>query len=132
MKTDDIPQDESALKNFTNEVCYAKNNSGKYETVLSKGWSVKKEALDEAWIDIEEQKQNAINGIKEGKLSPLYYYMLKELMDVKLLSQYSGIWVFNIKRHFKPNIFNKLSDRKLEKYAAVFKISIHALKNPII
>lgn len=130
MKIDDIPQDESALKNFTNEVCYAKNKDGKYETALSKGWSIKKEALDEAWIDIEEQKQQAISDFKSGKLSPLYYYMVNGLMDVKLLSQYSGFWQFTIKRHFKPTVFNRLSDTKLKKYADLFKITIKELKNP--
>lgn len=129
MKTSEIPQDESALKNFTDEVCYAKNADGKYETVLSKGWKIKKEALDAAWDDIEQQKKEALQMLKENKVSPTYYFMINNLMDISLLSQYTGFWKFQIKRHFKPAIFNKLSEKKLSKYAAVFKISIEELKS---
>ena len=48
MKKSDIPQDEGPLKGWTREVCYAKNEDGKYERGLSAGWSVKNDALDRA------------------------------------------------------------------------------------
>jgi hypothetical protein len=130
MKTDEIPQDESALKDFTKEVCYAKNDKGAYETVLSQGWNVKKEALDAAWDDIENQKKEAFDLVTIGKKSPIYFFMVKNLMEISILSQYTGFWKLTIKRHFKPNVFKKLSDNKLANYAKVFNISVSELKNP--
>jgi hypothetical protein len=130
MKTDEIPQDESALKDFTKEVCYAKNDKGTYETVLSQGWNVKKEALDAAWEDIESQKKEAFQLFKNGEKSPVYFYMVKNLMELGILAQYSGFWKITVKRHFKPAVFAKLSDSKLKKYAEVFNISISELKSP--
>ena len=129
MKTSEIPQDESALKNFTDEVCYATNKDGKYEAVLSQGWSVKKEALDAAWDDIEEQKANALKDVRENKVSPIYFFMVLNLMDVALLAKYVGYWKFQVRRHFKPAVFKKMSDKKLAKYASVFKVSVEEIKN---
>jgi hypothetical protein len=129
MKIKEIPQDDSALRDFTNEVCYAKNEEGKYETSLSKGWDVKKTALDAAWSDIDQQQADALASVKNRTASPIYYFMLKNLMDISLVSQYTGFWKITIKRHFKPNVFDKLSDSKLEKYAKAFNITINELKN---
>ena len=128
MKTEEIPQDESALKNFTKEVCYAKNNEGVYQTVLSKGWNVKKDALDAAWDDIEIQKEEAIIAFNEKTKSALYFHMLNNLMDITLLAQYTGYWKFTVNRHMNPSVFNKLKDVKLAVYADLFKISIQELK----
>jgi len=130
MKIKDIPQDESALKDFTNELCYAKDESGRYTTAKSKGWNVKKEALDATWNDIEIQKKEALEDFENGISSPLKYYMIKSLMDLQILSDYTGFWKITIKRHFKPAVFEKLSHTRLEKYASVFKISIKEFKNP--
>jgi hypothetical protein len=49
-------------------------------------------------------------------------------MDPSILSSYVGIWIWNVKRHFKPSVFQKLSDKTLGKYAEVFQISIEELK----
>ena len=59
MKKSQVPQDKSALENFTREVCYVKNDEGKYETDLSQGWETKKIALDKAWEHIEERVNEA-------------------------------------------------------------------------
>ena len=58
MKKEEVPQDKSALDNFTKEVCYALDDSGKYVTTLSTGWEVKTTALNMAWKDIEQRIQS--------------------------------------------------------------------------
>ena len=67
MKIKDIPQDESALKDFTNEICYAKDENGHYATAKSKGWNIKKEALDATWSDIENQKKRSIRSDRKRR-----------------------------------------------------------------
>lgn len=129
MKKEELPQDKSALSEFTDELCYVKNNDGSYETALSKGWNVKKEALDHAWDEIAERIKAAKKEVKEGRKSPIFYFMEKHLMDIKILSAYVKLWKFRVKRHMKPKVFNKLSPELIERYAAVFEISSEELKN---
>lgn len=128
MKKEDLPQDPSALVGVTRDVCYVKDKDGKYTTDLSIGWDVKKQALDNAWDDINERVHEAATKVKSGEISPIYYFMEKKLMDISLLSGYTGFWKFTIKRHFKPSVFKSLSDSKLELYAKAFDISIDELK----
>jgi hypothetical protein len=129
MKKDQLPQDRSALEKVTRELCYVKDEDGTYTTGLSSGWAVKKDALDNAWDDIRERVNEAAELVRKGEKSPVFYFMELNLMDLSLLSEYTGFWKFTIKRHMKPSVFASLSDDKLKKYAQVFKISVEELKN---
>lgn len=129
MKKEDLPQDSSALAGVTREVCYVKDSNGKYTSDLSTGWDVKKQALDNAWDDIKERINEASAQVKNGEISPIFYFMELKLMDLSLLSGYTGFWKWTIKRHLKPSIFKSLSDKKLSTYAKAFEISIEKLKN---
>ncbi len=130
MKKQEIPQDPSALNNVTKEVAYAVDDAGNYTTDLSTGWSVKAEALDHAWQDIEKRVADARAKIERKEASPLLYFMEKKLMDIKILSAYTGFWGITIKRHLRYGPFKKLNQKRLEKYAEVFDISVDELKNP--
>jgi hypothetical protein len=129
MKKEDVPQDPSALVGVTRDVCYVKDKNGKYTTDLSIGWDVKKQALDNAWDDIKERVEDAALRVKNGEVSPVFYFMEKKLMDLTLLSGYTGFWKWTIKRHFKPSVFKSLSDSKLNIYAKAFDINVEELKN---
>ncbi len=129
MKKSEVPQDKSALEHFTREVCYVKNEEGHYDTELSTGWETKKVALDEAWKEIERRTSDAKEKIKNGEASPILFFMEEKLMDLTVLSGYTGIWKFRIKRHLKPGPFKKLNDAVLKRYADAFEISVNELKN---
>ncbi len=129
MKKEDLPQDASALVGVTREVCYVKGSDGKYTSDLSTGWDVKKQALDNAWDDIKERVTEAATQVKNGEISPIFYFMEVKLMDITLLSGYTGFWKWTIKRHFKPSVFKNLSDTKLATYAKAFDVSVEELKN---
>jgi hypothetical protein len=129
MKKEDLPQDPGALDKFTREVCYVKNESGKYETALSRGWEVKKEALDSAWVDVNERIEEARQAVARGEKSPVYYFMELRLMDVTVLAGYTGFFGFFVTRHMKPSVFKGLNNSKLEKYAQAFDITVEELKN---
>ena len=128
MKKEDLPQDKSALENFTREVCYVKNKDGKYEAGLSTGWEAKTVALDQAWDEIDRRVEEAKQDVLAGKSSPIAYYLEKSLMDLMVLSGYTGFAQWRIKRHLKPNVFKRLSDKKLQKYAEAFEIALEDLK----
>ncbi|MFH0865722.1 MAG: hypothetical protein V1904_05980 [Bacteroidota bacterium] len=129
MKKKEVPQDKSALVNYTRELCYAKNSDGKYEAELSTGWSVKTDALNIAWDEVKRRVEEAKAEVNEGRKSPVFYFMELRLMDIGILSGYTGFWKFSVKRHLKPSVFNKLPDNKLLIYAKAFDISIDELKN---
>lgn len=128
MKKKELPQDKSPLEGITKELCYAVDESGKYTTDLSKGWEVKAAALDVAWEDIKQRVNEAHEKVLAGEASPILYYMELKLMDIGLLSDYTGFWKWRIKRHLKPAVFNKLSEKKLRKYAKAFDISVQELR----
>lgn len=128
MEKKDIPQDPSRLQNFTKEVCYAVDETGKYVADLSSGWEVKSSALEVAWNDIDTRVSDAKQKMDAGQASPVLYLMELKLMDLPTVSDYTGFWKWTIKRHFKPNVFGKLSDNKLKRYAEVFEVSVEELK----
>jgi hypothetical protein len=129
MKKDDVPQDLSSLGKITKEVCYATDNSGKYVTELSKGWDIKITALDAAWQDIEGRIAAAREKVLNGEASPLLFFMERGLMDIGILADYTGFWKWQIKRHLKLDVFKNLSDKKLQRYAEVFNVSVDDFKN---
>lgn len=130
MKKQDIPQDESNLQsaNMT-EMLYVTDENNNYTTAQSIGWEAKKAALDESMElineRIEEAKQNVANNI----VSPIIYFMELNKMDLQVLAAYVGKWQWTVKRHAKPNIFKKLNESTLKKYADTFGISVDELKN---
>ncbi len=130
MKKSEVPQDDSSLKSKNiNEVCYAVDESGNYIQVASTGWSPKTTVLNETLALLQERIDEAKKLVKEGKKSPILYFMELNKMDIALLASYTGFWKITIQRHFKPSVFKKLSDRKLQKYAHVFGIDINELKH---
>lgn len=130
MKKQDLPQDESNLQsaNMT-EVLYVTDENDNYTTANSIGWDAKKAALEESMElineRIEEARQNVVNNI----VSPIIYFMELNKMDLQVLAAYVDKWQWTVKRHAKPNIFKKLSDSTLKKYADAFGISVDELKN---
>lgn len=129
MKKKEVPQDPSSLNNFTKELCYAVDETGKYTTDLSSGWNVKSSALDVAWKDIENRIAQAKAKVLKDEVSPIVYYMELKLMDIAILSAYTGFFKWTIKRHLNPRVFRRLSDKKLKQYADIFEITIDKLKN---
>ncbi|MBK7147233.1 MAG: hypothetical protein IPH78_00080 [Bacteroidetes bacterium] len=129
MKKEEVPQDPSVLDKFTKEVCYAVDEKDEYTTTLSRGWQVKADALGITWQDVEARVEEARQQIKNGARSPIAYFMEVNMMDLAMVSAYTGFWQWTIKRHLKPDVFKNLSDKKLQKYADAFQISLQELKN---
>jgi hypothetical protein len=46
-----------------------------------------------------------------------------------VVAAYTGFWKWQIRRHLRPAIFQKLSDRSLQRYAEVFEVSVNDLKS---
>ena len=129
MKKKDVPQDEGLMDGRFEDLCYAVDENGKYVQVLSSGWEPKNEAMKQAWEAINEKVEEARQEVLSGRFSPIYFFMVRNMMEVKLLAEYVELPKRKVKRHLKPANFNKLDKDVLVKYAEVFRIDVDRLIN---
>jgi len=131
MDVNEVPQDALEYKDRdkVKKLVYAVGKDGKYTGVESVGWEPENVAMHQAWEAIEEELINTEKQVREGKLSPIAYFMQKKLRDLPLLAKYVGKWQWQVRKHLRPATFSKLSEKMLLKYAGVFGISVNELVN---
>ena len=130
MKSKEVPQDDAnMLQGKFKEPVYSVDEEGNYTTVPSVGWAPKNAIMQQAWDNINEKIEETRQRVIAGELSPIAYYMEKEIMDAGLLAKYVGRWKWTVKKHLKQKHFVKLTDEMLSKYAEVFDLSIEELKD---
>jgi hypothetical protein len=128
MKKHEVPQDDDGLMEGRQmDLSYALDEDVNYVTVPSSGWAPKNAALSQAWDVIHERVEETRQQILQGKLSPIAYYMEKNIMDEKLLATYVGLPKRKVRRHLKPNGFAKMDEKVLRRYADIFSIPVEAL-----
>jgi hypothetical protein len=127
MKIDEVPQNKGMITDGLREICYAVDENGRYILAQSAGWEPKNIANDQAWTLIEEQISQTLKKIEAGKLSPLAFHMVKNQMNVSLLSKYVGFNRLRVKRHLKPSVFRRLKPSILKRYGRVFEIEVEEL-----
>ena len=129
MKKKEVPQDEGLMEGRFEDLCYAVDENGNYVAVLSKGWSPKNEAMLQAWDVIHEKIEQVRQEVLSGKISPIAYFMEKNIMDLKILAGYVDLPKRKVRKHLKPEKFSQLDDDVLKRYADTFEISLEELKN---
>jgi len=127
MEKKDVPQDQGILGQVR-VVCYATDENGEYIKSESAGWEPTNIANSIAWEFLNEELAGILEKVKKKELSPLAYHMNKNLMDLKVLSQYIGFAKWRVRRHLKPHVFNSLDDETLKRYAAIFNMTVEQLK----
>ena len=124
MKLSEVPMDDAnALEGKTSFVQYAVNDDGQYVRAKSPGFQPQNIALEQAWEEVDENIGEAAELVINNEKSPVYFLMHREIMDVKILSEYIDIPRWRIKRHFNPENFSKLGDDILQKYVDTFKLN---------
>jgi len=130
MKAKDVPQDDAnMMQGKWKDPIYTLDKDGNYTTSYSLGWDTKNAVMLHAWEEIKDKVEVVKQKVIAGELSPIAYYIEKNIMDVGLLAKYVGKWKWTVKKHLKPKYFNKLSNEMLEKYASEFKLTIEQLKD---
>lgn len=129
MKKKEVPQDEGLTEGLFEDVCYALDENGNYTVVPSTGWQPKTDAMLQAWDVIHEKVEQVRQRVLSGELSPIAYYMEKNIMDLKLLADYAGLPKRKVRKHLRPDHFNKLDDQILMRYAETFGVSVDMLRN---
>jgi hypothetical protein len=123
----DIPQEKNSAQDGVRKVMYAPNNSGKFKRFKYSS-SVEEFATKTAVHEYEILKKESLEKIRAGISSPIEFFMHKNRMDLPTLAAISGFFQFRVKRHLKAEIFQKLNDKILTKYADGFNISLKDLK----
>lgn len=131
MKIEEVPQDPKDFKEGSKmkKLLYAVDDDGNYVGKVSAGWVAENEAMRQAWDLVDEALEDTLNKVKTRKLSPIAWFMQKNLMDISLLAKYMHLWQWQVKRHFKPANFINLKQETLQAYAKVFNVTIDDLKN---
>jgi len=129
MKLEELPQDQSALVGYTRELYYGKDKDGKFRTGLSTGWEVKTSALEVAWDEVKESLMEAEELVRSGKRSPIYYLMVKKLMNISILSGYTGMNRLRVWWHLRPAVYRRLRDKVLARYAEALDMSVEEIRN---
>ena len=128
MEIDEIPQDDSKIFRGQRKIIYGTRN-GKFEAGTSTGWQAEEFATEQAVDELNQLTEQALQAVKNGEKSPIYYLMYKNRYDLQSLAQATGFWQWQIKRHFRPEVFAKLSERKLGRYSEILGIDSNKLIN---
>lgn len=116
MKIENVPQDHSSTYGDMKKAIYAKSGDGKIKSVGSSGWDAEEVVTKQAIDELDENAKEAYEEVKSGKKSSLYYHMYEARMDLAVLSQSTGFFKWTIKRDFRPEVFKKMSEKRLSVY----------------
>jgi len=128
MDEEKVPQDRSRSYGGHRKLLYAKTDDGDYRAVTSSGWDAEETVTLAAVEEIERLARETWDAANRGEVSPLAYHMYAQRMDVVLLSQGSGLFQWRIRRHFRPHVFARLSDKILQRYSNALGIEPAGLK----
>lgn len=128
MDIKNVPQDDSSTYAKNKKAIYARDEDGSVKVVGSTGWSAEETVTKQALEDLLEHEKEAYFEVKSGLKSPLYYYMYSIRMDLQVLSESTGFFKWTISRDFKPEIFAKISKKRLAVYAEAMGIKSEKLK----
>jgi len=128
MDIKNVPQDDNSTLANNKKAIYAVDEDGAVKRVSSSGWSVEETVTKQAIQDLENSACEAYDEVKRGEKSPLYFYMYSVRMDLQLLAESTGFFKWTIRRDFKPDIFAKISDKRLKIYADAMGIEPMKLK----
>ncbi len=121
MKEQDVPQDAALFEQWR-EIFYATDAEGNYVLVPSRGWDPANLANIQAWDVIREELEQALDEIRAGRFSPLYYHMLRFQMNAGLLAGYVGLSRWRVKRHLRPAGYAKMKQDARENYCRLFNL----------
>jgi len=128
MDINSVPQDNSSTYANNKKAIYARDEDGSVKVVGSSGWTAEEIVTKQALEDLEEHALEAYCEVKNGLKSPLYYHMYAIRMDLQVLADSTGFFKWTISRDFKPEVFSKMSEKRLAVYAEAMGKSSEELK----
>jgi hypothetical protein len=123
----EVPQEGNATLAGQRKAVYAVGEDGKLRLVASRGWEAEEIVTRQAVEDLERRAAEARGRALAGTASPLEYHMYRARMDLALLAQTTGLWRWRIRRHFRPDVFSRLSQRLRQRYSEALGIAPEGL-----
>jgi hypothetical protein len=108
-------------------ILFAEKDDESYEAIKSGSYAVEN-YLDVYYKLKEDLDRELREKLKKGNISPVFYFMLMQDMGPGDLAKRVGISKRKLSKHFRPDVFVKLNNTILQKYAVVFGISADELK----
>lgn len=108
---------------------YSIDQQGNWNRIMLANWGAKEIVNAQTWNIVQERINTAKEQVLNGEMSPIGYFMVKCIMDVKLCGEFTGFSKSKVKKHNKPEYFKKLSQEILQRYAEVFEVTIDELVN---
>jgi hypothetical protein len=127
VKEEEVPQDASFYDGHV-RACYAVDGQGRYVLAKSRGWQVETIATAEAMADIEEGVESVRIEVLAGRLSPLAYHTSACRLTPELLAASVGIFRWRVRRHMRPDVFRRLPERVLRRYAECLDVGLDAIR----
>jgi len=128
MNDADVPQEGNSTHPGLRKAIYARGIDGHVRPVTSAGWQVEEIVTRQAIDDLSARADQARQAALRGAASPLEFHMYRARMDLALLSQTTGIWRWRVRRHFRPEVFSKLPERLLRRYAEALGLTVDELR----
>lgn len=128
MEKESVPQDASPTYGGLRKLLYAVDESGQYTGVQSSGWEAESFSTELAVSEINRQRDAAWAKAQAGQTSALEYHMYRNRMDFDTLVMVSGLWRWRVRRHFKPAVYARLSEKILTRYADAMGVTVATLR----
>lgn len=129
MRDQDVPQEGNRTLGGHRKAVYARGDDGRLHMVASAGWEVEEIVTSQAVADLERLAADALQRCRAGLTAPLEVHMHRARMDIPLLAQATGLWQWRVRRHLRPEIFQRLSPALLQRYADALGLSVAQLKD---
>ncbi len=104
-------------------VMFVEKEDGSYGP-LQTGAYMAKNYLDDYFLKMDKLKKELTQQLKEGKISPISYYMVLQELSVAELALRVGVRRARVRKHLKPEYFKKIKPDLLEQYAEVFGVTV--------
>lgn len=130
MKYNEVPQEENEIYRGGRKAVYAVGDNGQYAIAQSSGWKVEEIATLQAVDEFRRLEREAWENFLLKRSSPLEVWMYRRRMTLKTLSECSGFWQWQVKRHLNYAVFGSLNSKKTAVYLDVLDVSLAELHNP--
>lgn len=129
MDINQVPQEGNKTLGGFRKAMYAKDANGQIVNVASAGWEAEEIVTSQAVEQLNQLTELTRQKVLQNQASPLAYWMNAKRMDLAILSQTTGFWRWRIRRHFKPEVFKRLPDKLLQRYAQALGLTLVQLKS---
>ena len=104
-------------------ILYAEKEDGSYGPIQS-GSYISKNYIDDFWLKKKNLEKSLVEKLKEGEISPIYYYMTMDELSEKELAARVKICRSKLRKHLKPEHFPNIKLSLLKRYADIFNIPV--------